>query len=105
MRITGDDHVETIGAQIDRGDDVRDFACHDGQRQLLDRAHIENDEPQPHVVLAFGIVAPPELEVLGGEATPVVILGRLDDSGVDCSIPARCGRALVVDHVAWSAGT
>ena len=43
VRITGDDHVETIGAQIDRGDDVRDFAGHGGQRQLLNRAHIEND--------------------------------------------------------------
>ena len=55
VRITGDDHVKTVGAQIDRGDDVRDFAGHGGQQQLLERAHIENDEPQPQVVAALGL--------------------------------------------------
>ena len=55
VRVTGDDHVETIGAQIDRGDDVRDFAGHGGQQQLLEKAHVENDEPQPQVVAALGL--------------------------------------------------
>ena len=55
VRVAGDDHVETVGAQVDRGDDVRDFAGHGGQLRLLDRAHIENDEPQPQVVAALGL--------------------------------------------------
>jgi hypothetical protein len=61
--------------------------------------------PVVPVAIAFGVVVLPELEALGSDATPVVILGRLDDTGADCSIPARCGRALVVDHVAWVGGT
>jgi hypothetical protein len=58
--------------------------------------------PVVPAVLAFGVVAPRELEVLGGEATPVVFLAHVDDTGADCSVPAHCGRALVVDHVAWT---
>ena len=55
VRIAGNDHVKTVGAQIDRGDDVRDFAGHDGQQELLGRAHMENEEPQPQVVAALGL--------------------------------------------------
>ena len=75
-----------------------------GSRPDLERSQ-HAGLPAVPVVLAFGILAPPELEVVGGQATPVVMLGRLDESGASCSIPARCGRALVVDHVAWSQGS
>ena len=74
MRIAGNDHVEAIGAQIDGGDDVGDFgtrherafeywihevgnrlpACKCTARTCR-RCQVENDEPQPQVVAAFGL--------------------------------------------------
>ena len=54
--------------------------------------------------LAIGIVAPPELEIIGTVATEVVLIGRFVGSGDACRVHAGCRRDLVVDHVAWAPG-
>ena len=60
--------------------------------------------PAVPVILVIGVVVPPELEVIGAEATPVVVVGRFVDSNTGCGSPAVCRRDLVVDHVAWADG-
>src|SRR6476646_2846231 len=55
--------------------------------------------------LMVGVRVPPELEVVGAEATPVVVLGRFVDSNAGCGSPAVCRRVLAIDHVAWAFGT
>jgi hypothetical protein len=54
--------------------------------------------------LTVGIRVPPELEVIGAEATPVVVLGRFVDSNAGCGSPAVCRRVLAIDHVGWAPG-
>lgn len=65
------------------------------------------DEPSagvPAVVatLAIGVVAPPELDVIGAAPTEVVLIGRFVPSGDPCYAPFGCGREFVVDHVGWT---
>jgi hypothetical protein len=55
------------------------------------------------VALVIGVVVPPELEVVGTDATPVVVVGRFVQSPA-CEHPVLCRRELIVDHVAWAAG-
>lgn len=52
--------------------------------------------------LALGIRVPPELEVVGGAARQVVVLGRLVPGVPGCERVDGCSRELVVDHVAWT---
>jgi hypothetical protein len=54
--------------------------------------------------LVIGVVVPPDLEVIGAQATPVVVLAHFVRSNADCGEPAACTRELVVDHLAWAAG-
>jgi hypothetical protein len=56
----GHHHVETVGAEIDRGKDLRGIdhgrgfgiGQHHGPSVS---AYTENEEPHPHVVVAFGL--------------------------------------------------
>jgi hypothetical protein len=59
--------------------------------------------PSVAVTLATGIVVPPDIEVIGGDSTEVIVLGRFVQSGDECQVPAGCRPRLVVDHVAWTA--
>jgi hypothetical protein len=52
--------------------------------------------PAVAVTLVVGVVVPRELEVIGADATPVVVVGQFVDSGGP--------RELVVDYLAWPAG-
>ena len=56
------------------------------------------------VTLVVGVVVPPELEMIGATATPVVVVGRFVAPGEGCRDEAGCARQLVVDHVAWANG-
>jgi hypothetical protein len=58
--------------------------------------------PAVGVELVVGVVMPPELEIVGTTATPVVFVGRFVASGEGCLPQAGCPRRLVVDHVAWA---
>ena len=49
--VTGDDHVKAVRAEIDRREDVRHPVRHGGDSAR----QVENDEPHPHVVWAFGL--------------------------------------------------
>jgi hypothetical protein len=60
--------------------------------------------PAVDVSIVVGVVLPPELEVIGADATEVVVIGRLVQSGTGCRAGTDCSRELVIDHVAWSAG-
>jgi hypothetical protein len=56
------------------------------------------------VTLVVGVVVPPELEVIGADATEVVVVGRFVEPGDGCRVRLGCRRELVVDHVAWTSG-
>jgi hypothetical protein len=60
------------------------------------------DHPPVPVTLAFGVVVPPELEMIGAPATPVVVIGRFVDISDGCPLPVGCEVGLLVDHVAWT---
>jgi hypothetical protein len=60
--------------------------------------------PAVAVTVAISVVMPPELEVVGSDATPVVVVGRFVESNRGCGSPAVCRRELVVDHLAWAFG-
>jgi hypothetical protein len=59
--------------------------------------------PAVGVSIVVGVIVPLELEMIGADATEVVVIGRLVPSGAGCPAGADCTRELVVDHVAWSA--
>jgi hypothetical protein len=71
---------------------------------LADNQPWELGLPAVAVRLVVGVVVPRELEMIGADPTPVVVVGRLVDSDGACRGPARCARELVVDHLAWAAG-
>jgi hypothetical protein len=50
-----------------------------------------------------GVVAPREMETVGGGATQVVVLGRFVYSENACGTAAAC-RALLIDYVGWWPG-
>ncbi len=56
------------------------------------------------VTIIADVIVPPELEMLGADATQVVVVGRFVESAAGCGIAADCPRELVVDHVAWTPG-
>ncbi len=56
------------------------------------------------VTLVRGVMVPPELEMIGGDATEVVVVGAFMESGEGCGIPAGCTTELVVYHLAWTGG-
>jgi hypothetical protein len=60
--------------------------------------------PAVPATLVIGVVVPAELEIIGTQATPVVVVGRFVDSNAGCGSPAVCHRALAIDHVAWANG-
>ena len=49
--VTGDDHVKAVGAEVNRREDVRHPVRHGGESTR----QVENDEPHPQVVWAFGL--------------------------------------------------
>ena len=56
------------------------------------------------VTLVTGVVVPPELEMIGAPATPVVVIGRFVNIDNACPLRAGCRAELIVDHVAWAPG-
>jgi hypothetical protein len=58
--------------------------------------------PAIDVMVDERVVMPAELELIGGDATPVVVLGRLLEPDDRCHWPMECPRQLVVDHIAWT---
>jgi len=54
--------------------------------------------------IVVGVVVPPELEMIGADATEVVVVGRFVPSGDGCGAAGDCNPELVVDHVAWALG-
>jgi len=54
--------------------------------------------------IVVGVVVPPELEVIGADATEVVVVGRFVETGEGCAIAGGCSPELLVDHVAWALG-
>jgi len=53
--------------------------------------------------MVLGVVAPDELNAVGGDPAQVVVLGRFVYSGDACGTAAVC-RALLIDYVAWTPG-
>ncbi len=56
------------------------------------------------VTVVLGVRMPPELEMIGREATQVVVLGHFVEPTDGCSAKSGCRDILVVDHVAWTPG-
>lgn len=74
------------------------------------RPDVENDRSEvarPSAVAAtvvVGVVVPRQLEMIGSDATEVVVVGRFVESGGDCDVSPGCGPELLIDHVAWTPG-
>jgi hypothetical protein len=66
-----------------------------------DQSMVANHPPVP-MTLAIGVVVPPELEMIGAPATPIVVIGRFVDIDDACPLPAGCRAELMVDHLAWT---
>jgi hypothetical protein len=71
---------------------------------IVDNLAKEAGLPAVDVTLTIGVVVPQELEMIGADATPVVVVGQFVESGGQCGVPAGCARELVVDYLAWAAG-
>ena len=54
------------------------------------------------VTVVLGVVMPPELEMIGRDATQVVVLGHFVKPTEGCGGSSRCRDTLVVDYVAWT---
>lgn len=52
--------------------------------------------------LISGVVAPPKLEVVGGDAAEVVVLAHFADPGTACRGGAICPLVLTIDYVPWT---
>ena len=71
----------------------------------FDENRIKNSGlPAINVSVDEHVIMPAPLEVIGGDATAVVVLGRFVQPDDRCHWPMECPRQLVVDHIAWSAG-
>ncbi len=60
--------------------------------------------PAVAATLLTGVVAPLELEIVGGDATEVIVIGHFTESGDGCGDSYGCRRELVIDYVAWAPG-
>ena len=54
--------------------------------------------------IVIGVIAPIELEVIGADATEVIVIGRFVESGEGCPFQGGCRPKLMVDHVGWTPG-
>jgi hypothetical protein len=54
--------------------------------------------------IVVGVVVPPELEMIGADATEVVVVGRFVETSDGCGVAGGCAPELVVDRVAWALG-
>jgi hypothetical protein len=54
--------------------------------------------------LTIGVKLPLELERVGADPMPVVVLGHFVESSSACMLLGACPSELVVDYLAWSAG-
>lgn len=61
--------------------------------------------PAVAVKMTTGVVVPPQLEMIGAAATPVVVVAHFVPSGGGpwCG-SSGCAQELVVDYLAWAAG-
>jgi len=53
--------------------------------------------------MVIGVVAPPQLETIGGAPTPVVVIGHFA-AGPNCPDRPACKPQLVVDYLPWAGG-
>jgi hypothetical protein len=60
--------------------------------------------PAIDVTVDEHVVMPAQLELIGGDATPVVVFGRFVEPDDRCHWPMDCPYQLVVDQVAWTPG-
>jgi len=81
---------------------VRSGVLYASQPDVRDSRSGSAELPEVGVTIVVGVVVPPELEMIGADATEVVVVGRFVASGDGCRVPADCPRELVVDHVAWT---
>jgi hypothetical protein len=54
------------------------------------------------VTVVLGVRMPPEIQIIGRDATQVVVLGHFVEPTDGCSARSRCRDTLVVDYVAWT---
>jgi hypothetical protein len=86
-------------------DDVDEWAFCNRSGVLYASRPDDNAGPSAVAVkLQIGVLVPKELEIIGADATQVVVVGRFVESGDGCRVRAGCRRELVVDHVAWTPG-
>jgi hypothetical protein len=84
------------------------YASRPGVEERLPTNNLEDNRlkdaglPAVAATLVIGVLVPPELEIIGAEATPVVVLAHFTPTG-GCRGP-RCVRELVIDHLAWADG-
>jgi hypothetical protein len=69
---------------------------------LEDSRALDGERPAIPVILAPSAVVPPQLEIIGTPATPVVVIGRFVNTDEACPLAAGCRVSLYVDHVAWT---
>ena len=55
--------------------------------------------------LVIGIRLPLELERVGADPMPIVVLGHFVETSTACMLLGACPSELVVDHVAWTPST
>jgi len=88
----------------DRRGEADEWAFCDRSGMLYTSPSRDAALPAVPVTLVAGVIVPPELEIIGADATEVVVVGRFVESGDGCRVPHGCRRELVVDHVAWTSG-
>lgn len=72
------------------------------QPDVQDRSSRSVAAPAVGVTIVAGVIVPSALEMIGADATEVVVVGRFVDFGDGCRVRVNCPRELVVDHVAWT---
>ena len=85
-----------------RGDADELAFCKRSGMLYASRPDVDARLPAVDVAVTIGVIVPRELEVVGADATPVVVIGQFVESGDGCSVAAGCRSVLVVDHVAWT---